>query len=417
MYKNLDVISSLNEISFYKLEKVKCGEALSTFLLFNDMDRYHFKGALHLLLSILCSYQTKITSQGNGECVFCFTPSYANRDDYRSDIHDVAECTGNYVLFETVKGRKIHLNRLFQIPLIIKWVRQMKKVGMPRNGKIYCAEYMFLGYTYSKEIKKELKNREIAPKIVTTFCDVHVCDYFLTNVFNEMDIDTATLQHGIFSSISNKYANLYSRSKYFLGLSEYAKREFIKSGRNANNFRVLGSMKYIKNQPNENATKKELKIFGVALSGIQFECDNQKLIHLGRLVSQKYDYRVLVRLHPALSSEKYRPLIESNNGTIDYSKGVKEFADKCDFVIVGKSTVFSELISECTATFRLYDESDVYDGINCLKFSCWEELRDLVDSYINDYEELQKKICAVRSILCAHGIIADNYRNFYKEFV
>ena len=210
---------------------------------------------------------------------------------------------------------------------------------------------------------------------------------------------------------------MFSESKYFLGITKFAKKEFILSGENGDRFHILGSLKYIDQQPREKIYYENTHTFGIALSGVAFQDQNKTLIDLGKRMSQELGYQVIIRCHPALDKEKYELMIDSSCMTLDGNESLSDFSDRCDFCIMGSTNTFGDLMANGHLAFRMINGHDVYEGIDCFKFSNYEELKKQINLIHEDFGKVEQDFKETREWVCAPGTIRENYANFFKQFI
>lgn len=413
---NKEIRESLNSIKFSGIDIENVGNALSTVDLFYKPGQISFSEAFKNYIYYILKNNITFEKKGNQKILALFTPSYGDRKDFEQDMRKVLSTMDGYAACFPKDGMEFKPARFLRALHIFSWMHSMKKMKADFSYKLFLCGFILEGLNYQKEITDWVKKNNINPSLVVTFCDVHVCDYFVTEYFNKKGIPTATLQHAGFDHVNSDYANIFSESKYFLGITKFAKKEFVLSGEDGDRFHVLGSLKYIDKQPNEEISYHDTKTFGIALSGIAFEDQNETIIDIGKKLSNELGYKAIVRCHPALSREKYSSLIDSSCMSLDGKESLNDFSDKCDFCIMGSTNTFGELIANGHLAYRMIIGSDVFEGIECFKFNDYEELKEQIKMLHDNFSQVESDYKKTREWVCAPGNIRENYTKFFKQF-
>lgn len=407
--------NQISQIKFKKIENINAAEALSAILLVEEEKKRTLVQSLKVLLSTLFLSQVRIRKKGNGSILFFFTPSYGNRKEHLNDYRNVVKCVDDSLSFEYKKKWRFNVFRLRHILLLIAWIKQLNFTSFSLAYKIFLAARLLSGYIYIEELKKYLKNIQTSIKMSVTFCDIHTIDYFITDFFNCKDVDTATLQHGIFEHTRYGWFYSFSHSKYFLGISEAAKSEAIASGIDSDRFIILGPMKYISGRPKEKDFSFSEKAIGVAFSGSALMDQNKILMEYAIRISKKYHLKIFLRLHPALNSNQISKLIKNDFINLDMNNTIEEFAYKCDFVIMGTTNAFGDLLVSNTIALRMVNELDDFSCIDDFKFSDYESLERIVDEIKINPDVIKDKLVKAKKLVCPEGNIGKRYKMFFKS--
>jgi hypothetical protein len=412
--QNTEICKYLNSVSFKGTEVDLMGNALSTIILNNAPGAFKLRRALKRLAEFTFHEAQEIETVGDCWILACFTPSYGERSDYVQDMRRVLDMAEGYIASFPKPGKTVKLKRLFHLTKLLSWLYAMRGMKADFAYKLYLCAHILRGYYYKTELIKALNQRGAHPKLLLTFCDVHVCDYFVTEYFNKKKVPTATLQHAVFNHITTGYANSFSASRYFLGISGFGKKEFVRSGADGDRYLVLGSMKYIGKKLNDELIFPGTGRFGVALSGVAFQEQNKLLIDLAGRLAREIGYEVLIRRHPALKAEEYDSLIDGSLMRFDQSESLEGFADRCDFCVMGSTNTFGELIANGHLALRMVSDTDTFDGVDSFKFSDYDGLKRETGAILGDLNGVRKEFDAVRNELRAPGDIRENYRRFFK---
>ena len=411
-------VKLINSIKFMHLDGIKCGELLATNLFYEPKIvslNILFK---KLVFTFLNSYLILETNRKNGNIAFFFTPSYASRQDHYNDFMAVTSCVENPIIFN---GRNTKL--IFSFKRIIGlfywfiWLITMIKNGFSLNRCVQMCNILLQAYYVVEELKIYRLDKNLI-KLAVTFCDVHPCDYLITQYFNKLGIKTATLQHAIFFHGTQFYCYRFSHSRYFLATSDYCKNEAIKSCYKGN-IKVVGPMKAIYMSKSFNIRKKRAEnsqAFGLALCGPTFKDQNKSLFDYAEHIQNKFNLSVIIRFHPALKKEDYESAIRKLKKVKISNESVNEFASSCDFVILGATNMFAELISFDTPTFRVISNGidDIYEGIDDFCFMSEEQLDKLI-ALKDDKEKMQTIMNRVKKYLCPEGDVGELYKKTLKK--
>lgn len=400
------------------IENVNVGEALCTLILGERGCIYSKKNIIKEFLSILFFRNYIIEKKARGHVLLVLSPSYGNRAMCKEDFIKVKKCLKSYISITSNNKFKINIDRLKLLILWVKWMKSFKELNMDFTMRFHYCNQLLLGVAISKEILDKLAQKEFNPNLIVTYCDVHVVDYFLTYYFNELNIPTATLQHALFSSeCDTGWHCEFSHSKYFLAISKYSANEAIKSGVLKDRVLITGPMKYICSDKTTRRNNRERSLFGVALSGPVYEYQNKELLEFSLKISKTYNLDVLIRCHPAISIEKYNDYIDYERVYIsEENEKMDEFADKCDFVIMGTTNVFADLISIGCPAYRYIKEKDFFSDIHSFKFENYSQLNMEIDDYINNRKVVDAKIKKIREYICPDNI-KQNYIDFFNKYM
>jgi len=403
-------------IKLKKLKDINVQEALAATLLLERQEEIAFLSVLKGLISCLFFEQTKIEEKGKKTICFFFTPSYATRQAYFEDFKNVVECADDSISFSYERKFSFSIKKVYGIILWMLWIVQLKKSNLSLQYRMYLALKLLSGYLYVANLERYLHSENIFPNLAVTFCDIHTVDYFITMFFKTRGVTTATLQHAIFDHEKFGWSYTLSRSTYFLGINEVAKNEAMLSGMNLDNFVVLGPLKEIKAPRKKQIKQKNLNVAGLALSGPVLEQQNEKLIEYAQKLIDENNYIFKVRFHPALEKEKYEKFMNQKM-FLDESNSMQEFAEQCDFVIMGTTNTFGELISMDTYAFRMVDKVDFYKCIDDFKFKDYDTLLELLLSLKNKPESMNKRMRVVKDKIIPSWNIRDAYHEFFDRFI
>ena len=187
---------------------------------------------------------------------------------------------------------------------------------------------------------------------------------------------------------------------------------------NGNEIIVCGPLKYLLTDVNSTDSKlRNYKhSFGIALSGPSFLQTNDELVSYGKIIQNRFNLDMYVRPHPALSQDYIDSLLSETKYSI--SKGsMVEFANECNFVILGNTNTFADLIALGVPTFRMIssDGLDFFEEISDLKFTNEKELLNQV-TLVGD-DELNIIIEKWSDFVCPKWDIRERYISTFNKIM
>ena len=410
-----EIIKELNEIKFKNLENEKSGELFSSLFAKKQFDNVLWKNIFCSLLSTLF-FQTIEYKDNNSKICFIYTNSCNVRNDYLDDMNKVYNCIDNPSVLDVQKKFSFsNFKNLKYLKNVLIWYHEMKNVSLNNKFKMFMAVNLLRSFILKEKINKLIKLSYISNiKICVSFCDVWIESYLYISALRKLGILTVTLQHAVFSYKDQWWAYLYSQSDYFLGISEWAKGEAIKSGYKNGKFIVVGPMKYIDFQVNTRQKKKFTNVIGIALSSPMYEEDNEDLLKFANCISDRFSCKIKIKSHPAIDLKKYMNSKEIES--FEESKmNISEFSHECDFVIMGRTNAFADVISLGEVAFRYTKYGDICDQEKHLKFNNSEELMQLVQEFYNNYNTFFDNIKEIKNYFCPSGDIKENYKKFFES--
>lgn len=232
---------------------------------------------------------------------------------------------------------------------------------------------------------------------VTKFCsfcsnlnEEAILDYF----FQKRNIETFTLQHGLWF-IHEKppidlitYENLIANKLLCWG--EYTKDEFSRYGINLNRLIVTGYPRKVKSLnvvKNNNPKRRILVLF----SRVLFDSNNLKLASL--LIQIKKDVEIDFKLHPSLSTKKYKRLAMDHGFKMAPAGTVNELLEtgKYDCSISYNSTAYYDSYINNCISLR-YKDKDADNSI------------DILDDGFSNLQELKKKMELIEEGQTSHEL-------------
>lgn len=398
----------INEIKFKDIEDILVG----------DMLHYRLEeagnGDLRNIFSMLFFKNYDFKVSGNPDTL-CFSGCGKNRKDQMDAFCGVVELINNKVTM-VQSEKKFSFIGLKNIAKLLVWNKQLKTVVPDKNKRIFLLGNMFHAYLAFKLFEQNKKRYSWNINKLVTFCDVLPTDYFFLSKLNDECDITVTLQHGVFSVTSNKWAYSGSRSKYFLLDSQHTVDGAVMSGYKGKPLAV-GSIHNMNKTVEERVPVKN-NVIGVFCNSVIFpEEDNTEMIRVVEAFCEVNGKKLLIKLHPTNDIAKYEKIINKQVSTIcDKNVTVDEFAEQIELAIVGISTVFTAMLFKSIPSLLFYREGfdqNFYLNSEEVKFSTTERLKTLVEKIgTKDFNKIMERY---KNYYLLSGNIKENYKRVFKE--
>lgn len=332
----------------------------------------------------------KVQIKDKGSVVLLFSNCYEGRWDHKKRMEKLWDYLEDCRLISYEKRTCIPnvcaLFRLIYIP--IWWVQIGNKVK--QQEKLFLIVKLLEALEEKDSIVKVIHNADISGFIV--YCDAHITDNLLVQYYKKKSVTTATLQHAYIVAMDDDAHEYLPAtqiegfvSDLFFVQGEEAKVEAIKNGIDSNRLFVAGGLE---GEVPKYFGHSKKGIFGVTLCVKEMQRHNEELMSIANKISEKYDLRYIIRLHPSIMEEdisdfindKYLVEIENPSETID------EYVKKVDFSITGKSTLFSQLLQRNHPTFQFIDSEGkgIYPSLNWGFFSTISQFNVLYEKFLKD---------------------------------
>lgn len=370
------------------------------------------------------TYDVDLSSKP-GSILFFYSPDYY-RYDHVGNFDKVVACCDNASVFRGIKREKKLINisllagarRVCLIPSLLKWHRERWK-DVPFFQLVPF-------YFMLEDLWKFLAEFDLINfSALVVYYDSWVTDAAMVQLFKTMHKKTATMQHAFFAAKTDKSVAIgetglelqCSNADFFLAWNEVTLLEAKKQGVDTEKFRILGIPKFIGSGFSERqANCREKKhIFGVVLGVKDNERQNIEMIKLANMIARKYEYKYVLKYHPAFSGTEYKSYTDSEYyiGNVEKACGLEEYAANFDFSIAGNSTVMMELLYLRHRVFHYTNKAlyDKYSEMQEISFSNIEEFRKIFQVENGIFEKVRIRYCGPEDS-------KQNYENFFaKELV
>lgn len=404
---NIYIDERLNQIKFAKLSEIQVGNASR--IIFEDGTWPEGKLS-HLLLNSL-SFNYCVSDEGKKN-VFFFSPEYSIRRDLKQIMQDVQEVIPESC-FVSAK-RKFCFSGVRDFGLSLLWIKQMGKTSIPFKTKIAVAQLMQKAYKACKYIEHFGKH-EI--NSITVMCDAHMIDNILIQCFNKMNIETVSLQHGIYSH-TNPITITNSIAKNLLVYGEYTKKECISLGMNPEKIIKVGMPKLISQNVIELSKSKKIGTLGLIFNGAEFVQDDIEMLQIILEATAGKEYDIQIKLHPGTPIEQYVDRCDLTRiSKIYYTDiSIEKFIEQTDILFLFGSTVYIEglVMLQPVLVFEGNRENFLGD-ISWCNFSNKDQLVLRMDEIESDYNKYIEKMKAKRRELTETDNVKQKYIDFYNS--
>ena len=248
--------------------------------------------------------------------ILCFQ-SYYSRQSYLDQMDNFAKlCNANLI-----RGKKDNKHKPISVCFFIKnllpWYISLLKYNCPHWVKFMLLKDLISIY----ELSIFFSNKNLNYNLLVTFCDSILEEAYVTVLFKEKNIKTATLQHGQFTSFrENKIINSgielrTLKSDYFLVWNKMTVDECTKQNVRNTTSIICGILGYI-GKKYAFSTNPHNHIFGVVINHEFFEAENISLIKSANRLAKVTGYKYYLKLHPNYAEDYFDNYVEK-----DYYKG------------------------------------------------------------------------------------------------
>lgn len=356
----------------------------------------------------------------NGKILFLLTPSnISQRKDIKNFFFQVAETAkSNYDIVYWDTKKVINFYRTLQLSyLCLSWAIILRKEKYKLSQILAILPKLIEIKDKTDALQQTTKIDKY--KLCVLFYDANCIDNYFSQLFQNLNIETATLQHGVMiakrKEVKNNpdFCGIEFRnfiSTHFLVWNNFTKREAIKSGIPEYKIKVLGVAKCINNTPIFNANNKTI---GLVLDGEFEKENNDNLIKIASTFAEKYNYKIILRFHPRMDSSIYNHCIDKNIFSIcPKNTSLRDFIAQTEFCIVANSTVFIEMICWHTKVYR-YSSRNNKDKFRDLKYPSFHTLTELESLYKTGIENIPIEIDEIMGNINPQ----EKYNAFFKNYI
>lgn len=292
---------------------------------------------------------------------FCFLYSM-KRKDYIGDITKVYNQIPkdkSMIYLELEKGINL---KIFILLFNIKHLRDIFKVfkSASFNKKIF----LWFHYLQLLQLNDVLKNWNI--QFLITHADMQPIENYITQYFKNKNIDTITLQHGLYidySKLQNKNIVNYENvvSKYFLAWGNDTKNLINKYHHDVDVF-ICGK---INRHNNSEINDSDKNYFTVIFDQQMFFEYNKQLLLIAQKLSNELKLELNIRFHPANIESNYDI---SGNNLINMA------VTNSKFVIGHSSSMLFEIMTYGIPVYKLKSDIPTNSIQSSLIFKNYEDL-------------------------------------------
>ena len=369
------------ELIPYKME-----QALSFQILFYY--KKTFTQLLKVLFACILRDQYEISSKkGKEEILFFFGSDYIDRNDHKKKFENVVSLCDSYCVIEPKRSLKIRWRHLFRIGKILKWSWHFRDCDLDRNLRQYLIYCMFEQYCRLQNIIKYSNNMPHLKSFVC-WCDVMSSDYIATQYFKGKGIHTATLEHGFYNTnqLDGRLAIVNSPADDFLCWNKSIIRSAQKITGIESKWKLVGSPEFINRPVIQEMKRNNNGQFGVALSAFTKADENKYLLKTAYMLVKQFHLNCVLRPHPSLRKEDYQHFLNDKRITWKNDETFTSFLHKKDFVLVGESGIYFDIIYNMIPFFHYVkdDTMDIFAAADWNRFHSQQQLLTLFSKFQND---------------------------------
>lgn len=409
-----ELIEKLNSYQFYDNNGVLMGDVLHYDIeLCEDVSlKIGIKSLLKSFLIMLTeNYIYNFKGENIDTCVI-YTIGCGVRRDHIKSYNDAVDIIDNCMKVNIGK-RRLSLRKLKMVPRYFQWIRDLKKIGVRGNQRLYLARTILQAYSSYESVCYNVLKKNIDIKNIVVYCDVMADDCMIVQKMNQRGIQTVTLCHASYNINLDSWPYKGAHSKYILVHSERARQDAIKAECKANILVSGDPNNIVRTANNYNASKSIINVGLILNSQVAGEV-NKYMIEMMQKYARENGKRLLIKLHPSNDAQEINSYIDNEVAfTYGGTVSIPEFAKQIDLAIISNSNVFYEmlflnkpvLISAIKVDYHSYDEYD------CFKFKNYNELVELIkmissDKYYKNYQEC-------RNYFIGSGDIKNQHKECY----
>lgn len=407
-----DIIVKLNKINFKNLEGVKIGLSSELILKENKSILKSISFFLcNLFSSKFASIDKKITH------LFFFSPQYNSRKDHLLWVDNLAKNINHSYLY-LHKKNKIDIN-IYKIYIVLSWLVQINKIKLTLSDKLIIITNMKIAYDAICNINNANKKNRI--RSITVICDVHLIDNILVQYYNIHGFTTVSLQHGIYSSITNPISIVNSKSQYLLVYGKQAQDECRKLGMESKKIKIIGMPQLLlKSVVTKYEFNNNFRNIGIIFDGGRYINNDLKMLNQIVNFNKKYGCNINIKLHPSTSIEKYDYLLKNNFNIFYKEITAEKFIQESDIIICSKSTVFisAMLLLKPVYLFKNTFEQkfpDLFPNEEWCSFSTHQDLEKCICNLRENCDDYFKKMIERREYYTNTKDVRKSYIKFYNQ--
>lgn len=356
----------LNQKTFFLLKNIYIGDMLHYPL--NEYRRKIYSVKSFLKFFAILIYRTifqcnEICVEGNGEHIFFLSECDARKDQY-DNFNNIFSAVDNYTRIMYRKRVGIHFELVLIVPLFFVWFCQCNSILKNVRQSLECASYIFIAFINYIEIKSYVCLSKINIKTVTTCNDVSPSGSLIVQFFNNENVLTATLQHGIFSYACNDWMLRGSHSKIYLAANQFTMYEASEIP-HRNIIIPVGMTYSIRKKTIEPPCTYKNDIICVFLDGENWYESNIEMIRFVQEYCIKNNKYMYIKLHPMsyAAKDKYMKIADKRvlKKILCDEYSLNELIQYVDIAIVRNSTVLIQMLEYWIPSFIFCSELQSVD--------------------------------------------------------
>lgn len=420
------IVNKIKNIKFEKFDTYNIEKLLGQFsdynICFGSPSTFKIICSLFKCLFIKRYHYNTYEERGSIPRILFIYNHLNKRKDLLESFLKVAECvssTHRMIILLSNPFINIFLNSdlIKDIKLLNKWYTQLKKTKLCFREKINIITCLYKCYELEKNLN-QIKNKDLS--LIVVNYDSFFLDNFSVQYFQHKGIKTATLQHGVIVTKREGLENNIdfcgtefknSIADYFLVWNQFTKKQAIMSGIKEIKIVVAGPIKCIKiNKIMKERPEK--RILGILLDGKFTEENNPNMIKIANQFCSQYNYKFILRYHPAYKGNEYDSIINHSFYIGNSSDDLNEFANQVDYILISNSTAYIELLymNSKIIHFKCNPITDKYRDLNIPSFSNASELYGFIKNKRYDNDNIKENLISVIDI-------ESSYKKFFLKFI
>ena len=378
---------------------------------------YHTKEfMLSLIKQVFNLRNHYVLSSHEGSTLLFF--NHTSRLQHIKSFNSICELASN----KDVVQIQVTKHKFAPIRLVPCRIRQLIK-WLSRSIKLHISFRDFLYFTViaqlSLEAMRQISMWDLAQyKAIITYYDLIWDSSILVQLAKKDNIPVITLQHGIFSGKvfpEDYYGNdtddieIETAADVFLAWNQLTKQHMIGRGIDSEHICILGAPRNF-DGARPQMSRQKLRAFGVVFSCSKYE--DSILVHIANEISRITKMKYYVRYHPLQSGHEYDEIcnMEYCLGSTSH-RDIKLYADSVSFSIVGRSTMFVDLLSIGARAYHYVDKR----GYGAYKVSecSFSDALDVI-RYENNLDDTSSQWQYCLNYLLGPENAADLYRAFFR---
>lgn len=349
------------------------------------------------------------------------------RADHLAIFSNVKKFIKSYDYLEIKKIKKINVLKMFyRIKITCNLYRKMHKnqeILKIIDNKIklfYVASLICIVDEVYNLINDE---QWLNKKNALIFQDIDIASNTIVQMLQKNNCKVTEVQHGQWLYRNEPYDDFLNinnfSSDYFLAWNEFSKKQFLLAGYDENRIKVVGCSKMLEDSK-QTEIRDTCKKFGVVLDTPVYTYANKYnkvLIKMAEKISEKFNYKYYIKLHPFDEKEKYIDIISDEfcAGFMDKQSSMNDYEKLVDFSLAHTTSAAVDLMIMGSIVFLL--KTEIYYPLETDKFyefSDYNSLFEKIELLYKNWNEKKKNYQSVKNTYYEDGAF-DKHKKVMDE--